>query len=220
MKSKQSLRPAGLKNFATVYIVRHGQTEWNLKKIIQGQSDSPLTDEGVKQARNLSKKLKKIKFDLVFSSDLMRAKKTAEIITAEQKLEIATSKLLRERHFGRLEGKPVQTLRAFDELFTKLKHEEIYSYKSLPDVESDEEIVTRLITFLREAAISHPGKKILVVSHGGIMRAFLIKLGVSDYKNPIFVGNAGYIRLETDGVDFYVKEVEGIERKKYEKLHN
>ncbi len=207
-------------DLATIYIVRHGETEWNFKKLIQGQSDSPLTEEGIKQAKGLSKKLNKVKFDLVFSSDLLRAKRTAEIIIAEQKLEIATSELLRERRFGKLEGKPVQTLRAFDELFAKLRHEEIYSYKSSPDVESDEEIVTRLITFLREAAISHPGKKILVVTHGGIMRAFLIKLGVSDYKNPVFIGNAGYIKLETDGVDFYVKEVDGIEKRKYEKLHN
>lgn len=201
------------KFLSTVYIVRHGQTEWNLKKIIQGQTDSPLTDEGIKQAKVLSKKLNKVKFDLVFSSDLMRAKRTAEIIIAEQKLEIATSKLLRERHFGRLEGKPVQTLRAFDDLFTKLEHEEIFSYKSSPDVESDEEIVTRLVTFLREAAISHPGKKILVVSHGGIMRAFLIKLGVTNYKDPIFVGNAGYIKLETDGVDFFVKDIKGVQKR-------
>jgi len=207
-------------DLATVYIVRHGETEWNFKKLIQGQSDSPLTKEGVKQAKKLSKKLIKVKFDLVFSSDLLRAKRTAEIIIAEQKLEIATSKLLRERRFGKLEGKPVQTLRAFDDLFAKLKHEEIYSYKSFPDVESDEEIVTRLITFLREAAITHAGKKILVVTHGGVMRAFLIKLGVSDYKDPVWVGNAGYIKLETDGVDFYVLEVDGIEKRKYEKLHN
>lgn len=208
------------KSLATVYIVRHGETEWNFKKLIQGQSDSPLTETGIKQAKKLSKKLNKIKFDLVFSSDLLRARRTAEIIIAEQKLEIATSKLLRERRFGKLEGKPTKTLRAFDEFFSKLKHEEIYSYKSAPDVESDEEIVTRLITFLREAAISHPGKKILVVTHGGVMRAFLIKLGVSDYKDPVWVSNAGYAKLETDGVDFFIKEIEGIEKRKYEKLHN
>lgn len=201
------------KSATTVYIVRHGETEWNLKRIIQGQTDSPLTSTGIQQAKKLSKELQKIKFDLVFSSDLMRAKRTAEIITAERKLEIATSRLLRERRFGKLEGKPVQTLRAFEELFAKLKHEEIYSYKSAPDVESDEEIVTRLITFLREAAITHPRKKVLVVTHGGIMRAFLIKLGITDYKNPMWVGNAGYIKLETDGVDFFVKNIKGIQKR-------
>lgn len=207
-------------DLATIYIVRHGETEWNSKKLIQGQSDSPLTKTGVQQAKELSKKLSKTKFDLVFSSDLLRAKRTAEIIVTEQKLEVATSKLLRERRLGKLEGKPVQTLRTFDELFAKLKHEEIYSYKSSPDVESDEEIVTRLIAFLREAVIVNAGKKILVVTHGGVMRAFLIKLGISDYKDPVWIDNAGYIKLETDGVDFYVKAVEGIEKRKYEKLHN
>lgn len=202
-----------MKSKSIIYIVRHGETEWNLKRIVQGQMDSPLTDLGISQAKDLAKELREIKFDLVFSSDLLRAKKTAEIIAAEHKLTVETTELLRERAFGKLEGKPVEALRAFEDLFAKLKHEEIFVYKSSPDVESDKEITTRLITFLRETAITHAGKKILVVTHGGVMRAFLIRLGVTDYKKPMFVGNGGYIKLETDGIDFEVKEIMGVHKR-------
>lgn len=211
MKNR-SLRSVGLKK-SIVYIVRHGQTEWNMKKMIQGQKDSPLTDIGISQAKELAENLKKIKFDFIFSSDLLRAKRTAEIIAAEHKLNVETTQLLRERAFGQLEGKTIYALKAFEELFTKLEHEEIFNYKSSPEMESDNEITNRMMIFLREAVIANAGKKILVVTHGGIMRAFLIKLGVADYKNPIFVGNAGYIKLKTDGIDFEVKEIKDIHGK-------
>lgn len=201
MKSKSS----------TIYIVRHGETEWNMKRLIQGQKDSALTELGINQAKELAKELRKIKFDLVFSSDLLRAKRTAEIIVAEHNLAVETTELLRERNFGDFEGKPVQALRAFDEFISTLSHKQMFKYKSSPNVESDEEIATRLITFLREAAISHPGKKILAVTHGGIMKALFIKLGIVSYKKRAWVANGSYVKLESDGVDFFVKETKGIQ---------
>lgn len=202
------------KNFATIYIVRHGETEWNQKKLVQGQKDSPLTKGGIEQAKQLAKELKKANFDLIFSSDLLRAKKTAEIIAAEHELAVESTNLLRERKLGNLEGKSVEALRAFEKLFKELKEEEIFKYKSHPDIESDEEITTRLITFLRETAITHPGKKILAVTHGGTIRALLIKLGFSTYKDPVWVNNGGYIKLETDGIEFFVQDVKGIDKKR------
>lgn len=200
-------------NKSLIYIVRHGETMWNSKKIVQGQKDSPLTQNGIIQAKELAKELKKINFDLIFSSDLLRAKQTADIIAAEHKLAVETTKLLRERNFGEFEGKPLEALLSFDKLFNKLKDEEKYTYKSSPKVESDEEIVTRIITFLREAAITHAGKRILVVSHGGIMRSFLIKFGAAAYKDRLFIRNTGYIKLETDGVDFDIKKIKGVEER-------
>ncbi len=201
------------KDLTTFYIIRHGETEWNIKKLIQGQKDSPLTENGLKQAKEIAKELKKIKFDIIFSSDLLRAKRTAEIIAAEHNLAVETTKLLRERNFGNYEGKlSKEIFKAFDQLINTLTVEQMFRYKENPDVESDEEIATRLITFLRETAISHARKKILVVTHGGIMKALLIKLGVIGYKKYSWVGNGSYVKLESDGVDFFVKETRGIEK--------
>lgn len=201
-----------MSNKTVIYLVRHGQTEWNAKKIIQGQKDSPLTDLGITQAKELAKQLKKIKFDIAFSSDLLRARQTAEIIAAEHKLAVETTKLLRERSFGELEGQPIHALKAVEDLFETLEHDQVYKYKANPDFESDEEIATRLLTFLREIAIVNKGKKILVVTHGGIMRVMLIRFGVANYKEPVWFINGGYIKLESDGVEFLIKEINGTEK--------
>ncbi|MBI2630816.1 histidine phosphatase family protein [Candidatus Nomurabacteria bacterium] len=56
-------------NYCTLYLVRHGETEWNVKKITQGQSESTLTENGIRQAEETAEKLKDIKFDAIFSSD-------------------------------------------------------------------------------------------------------------------------------------------------------
>ncbi len=196
-----------------IYLVRHGETEWNLKNLIQGQADSPLTKLGIKQAEEVAKDLKKVKFDYVYASDSLRAKRTANIIAAEHKLHVETSKLLRERYFGKLEGQPSKALDMFREMYKKMTDDEIFKYRATPDSETDEEITTRLITFLRELAISHPGKNVLVVSHGAIMRAFLVKLGYATYESLGWIGNGAFVKLETDGTDFVIKTVKGVDDK-------
>lgn len=193
-----------------IYLVRHGETEWNVKRLIQGHSDSPLTEIGINQAKAVAKDLKNIKFDMVFSSDSLRAKKTAELIIAEQKLAVETTKLLRERYFGELEGKPNDALNAFQKVFEKMKDEEISKFRHVDGSETDEEITTRLITFLRELAITHPGKIALAVTHGAVIRAFLVRLGYGTYKTIGWVHNGAYVKIETDGIDFFIKEVKGV----------
>lgn len=192
------------------YLIRHGETEWNVAKRVQGNSDSPLTENGLLQARDLAKELKKIKFDLAFSSDLLRAKRTAEIITLEHELAVATTDTLRERNFGKFEGKSNTALKTLFELLDKMEENLRFSY-SEGDMESDEEVVTRLITFLRETAIANPGKNILTVSHGGVLRMLLIHTGYGTYKSIKHIANTAYIKLETDGSDIFVRETKGID---------
>lgn len=195
------------------YLVRHGQTEWNLKRLMQGHHDSPLTKDGETQALSLARQLENIKFDLVFSSDLLRAKRTAEVIAKEHRLEVKLNNLLRERTFGEYEGKSEEALEAFNEYIKSLTHSERFNFKfNSKNIESDNEIATRLVTFLREAAFTHPGKTVLAVTHGGTIRALLIKLGYATYNqlHHNAVSNTAYLKLETDGIDFFVKETEGI----------
>lgn len=199
-------------NYTTFYIVRHGQTMWNKEGKLQGHADSPLTQEGIDQANEVAKKLKHIKFDLAFSSDLFRAKRTAEIIAAEHNLLVKTTHLLRERSLGKYEGMHKDSLRIFDEVVKKLSHQERFENNIDGELESDKEIVTRMTLFLRETAITHQNTTILVASHSGIMRAFLIYIGYGTYDelHHTAIGNTAYIKLTTDGVDFFVKETEGI----------
>lgn len=198
--------------YTTFYIVRHGQTDWNVQGIMQGQKDSFLTPVGEEQARSVAEELKDVHFDAAFSSDLMRAKRTAEIIALDKKLAVQTTQLLRERAFGHLEGKPYAAIKGHEKLYHALSDQEKLSYKVDDISESDEEINTRLIRFIRETAVIFPGKTILVVSHGDVMHKLLIHLGFATHANlPVWgIGNVGYIKLETDGVDFFVKETKRV----------
>lgn len=196
------------KNTCVMYIVRHGQTDWNIKKLLQGHTDIPLNKTGEEQARIFGQTLKDTTFDAAFSSDLLRAQRTAEIIVLEKKVAVETTKLLRERRYGKFEGQKAESLEEFDRLKDTLEKEARLKHKPSPDVESDEELIGRVITFLREISVSYIGKNVLVVSHGGVMAALLRHLGRSLPHGAI--NNNAYIRLESDGVDFFVKETEGI----------
>ena len=92
-----------MKDFCTIYLVRHGETDWNVKNIIQGQIDIPLNKKGENQALEIANELKDIHFDAIFSSDLSRAKRTAEIIATERKLAVVATKTLREMYFGKFQ---------------------------------------------------------------------------------------------------------------------
>ncbi len=202
-----------MNNLTTFYLVRHGETEDNVNHIIQGQTDSPLTENGIEEIKKVAKKLKGVKFDLAFSSDLLRAKRTAEIIALEHKLEVTTSEIIRERNFGEFEKRPnTEYAEKVNSLLDKLSDEERRSFDKF-GMESENSLVERLTTFIREVAVANPGKKVLVVAHGAIIRYFLIRLGVGDYKTfrGSSIKNVGFVKIESDGTDFFVKELSGIQ---------
>lgn len=208
-----------MKKYCTIYLVRHGETIANVKKILNGHQDYPLTNEGEKQARDLARKLNHLHFDAIFASDLGRAKRTAELITLKKKITVQTTKLLRERSFGRHEGKPWEyqdeELKRMWYLYERLSNKEKFQFRFRPESESDEELAIRMITVLREIAVAYSGKTVLVVSHGGIMRAFLIKLDYADVSlgfNRLIIKNTAYVKLLTDGDDFFIKQTEGIDK--------
>jgi len=194
------------KNYCTIYLTRHGETEWNEKKLIQGHTDIPLNTKGKEQAKILGKQLKDIDFDVVFSSDLLRAANSAEIIIKEKEMTVIKIKSLKERFFGRFEGKSLDEMRkAFGEvmLVTKEKQKKLKIY----DVENDEEIIARLIPFMKKTAKKYIGKKILMVTHGGLLRAFLsyVNYEVPEYSDRP-MKNTGYLIIESDGNKFKIIE--------------
>lgn len=199
-----------------LYLVRHGETEFNVQRIVQGNSDSPLTEKGIEQVSATREDLKGIDFDAIFSSDLPRAQHTADILRLDKEILIQTSELLRERNYGRFDGKPSGDYQESikNKLLEreKLSEEEQWLHEVDPEVETDEKMMSRFILKLREIAVAYPGKKVLVVSHAGILRTFLIKVGYANRKE-LPVGsfkNAGYIEVASDGVDFVVKGTKGV----------
>ena len=200
----------------TIYLVRHGETEWNREGRLQGHKDSSLTPKGEEQAAQTAQKLKEVKFDAIFSSDLIRAKRTAEIIKLERELEVVTTKALRERNFGHHEGKLVKDyyndIKDLLEDYNRLPDEQKWQFKFADRYESDHDLVTRWITRLREIAVAYSGKTILIVAHGTAIKIFLAKIGYIKYDNirKVYVPNAAYIKLISDGVDFKVEEASGL----------
>jgi broad specificity phosphatase PhoE len=202
---------------STIYIVRHGETEHNINGIAQGHTDSPLTPDGIKQAEDLALIFKDINFDSVFSSDLYRAYRTAEIVTSGRK-SIKKSELLRERNYGKYDGGPSRLFKEENlemfELLKTLPRLEKRKVKFAEGIESDEEIINRLIAFINETVTGEEKKTLLIVTHGGIMRAFLNHL---DWNGDVdlragAIQNTGYIKLTTDGTSFVIEDVVGVEK--------
>lgn len=202
-----------------MYIVRHGETEWNVEGRLQGHEDAPLTARGIQQAKNRANDLSRIEFDAIFASDLGRTMATAKILKAERELTVIATKLMRERAFGRFEGMKYQE---FGELLREklderdaLALEAQGSYKLHEEIESDDELSTRGLTCIRETALAYLGKSVLMVSHGGMMGALLWKLGIGLDKGKVqrraLIQNLAYFVLETDGVEMEVTQMEGIE---------
>ncbi len=211
-----------METFCTIYVIRHAQSV-NNAKFQSGQEifkkrkqlGSELTSLGIEQAKAKAKKLKGVHFDKIFSSDFTRARQTAEIIGLEHDLEIETTSLIRERNWGSLEEKITTEIREkIKKLQKDLSDLEKMRIKIVKDAETEEEAVLRFITFLREISIAYFGKTILVVCHGNIIRSLLVHLGKARYDdlpNGSFE-NTGHIKLESDGVDFFVKEVDGVRK--------
>lgn len=198
-------------NPCTLYIVRHGQTDWNVSKTIQGQFDVPLNAKGENQAEELRAALKHIHFDAMFSSDLVRAKRTTEILNIERQLAIETTQALRERAFGVYEGKPMEG--THEKLMGLLENYKDHPLIGESGIESNEQMIARAVTFIREISVAYAGKTVLLTSHGGLMRVLLIHLGYCLREQfPVFgaIKNLAYIKLESDGVEFKVAETSGI----------
>jgi broad specificity phosphatase PhoE len=206
------------KNYCTIYLVRHGETEWNKKGIVMGQSDSPLTETGIEQVKATARELKDVNFDAIFSSDLHRAERTAEIIKLERQIAVQTSKALRERAYGHYEGTSSEEYgNKFQASFNKLEkltEQERNKFKFDHDIESDEEVIGRMITQLREIAVAYPGKNVLVVGHGSCIRTFLTHTGYVKFGElkTGAISNGSVVVVLCDGIDFFIKEAKGIKK--------
>jgi len=161
-----------------LYLIRHGQTEWNKAHRFQGQLDSPLTTGGVRQVEALAKRLQSVPFDAIYSSDLSRAYQTAKIIAVPHGKPIIKDRRLRERCYGIFEGLTRPEISdEYPEIYQAYKQD---AFKFIiPGAESSEEIVERTMSCLNELAEKHLRQRILIVSHGGIIGRFLrIVLGI------------------------------------------
>lgn len=156
-----------------VLVVRHGETPWNVERRVQGWEDIPLNETGIRQAEALARYLARTRLhgnqiDAIYSSDLQRARMTAEIVGQALSLPVIVDEGVRERHFGVLQGL----------VFSKMEEhqpEAARIWKSrdpdaiLPEGESLRRFHERVTQAIDTIASRHLGQRVMVVSHGGAM---------------------------------------------------
>lgn len=172
-----------------IYIVRHGETDWNKEGRCQGKTNISLNENGIIQAKNLRKKFDISKIEVCFVSPLKRALETAKIITAD-KIDLIIDDRIIERGFGTLEGKLFNydaTLKSWN---YKLNYNE-YGIETIKDV------LKRAKDFLNYLNETYDNKNILIVSHGAFIKALYFNI-------------VGY-NVETDFLSFFPKNGEVLE---------
>jgi probable phosphoglycerate mutase len=151
-------------------LIRHGETDWNVDRRLQGHTDIPLNQHGLAQAKQMAQCLKAIElnFDVLYTSDLLRAASTAKAIENAFGITAITHQGLRERHLGALQG--LSTIEAPE------KEPELWELHLKRDLdhalrggESIKQFAQRIHGVLEEIRIAHQGKTILLVSHGGAL---------------------------------------------------
>jgi broad specificity phosphatase PhoE len=148
----------------TILLARHGETDWNRDRRWQGHSDMPLNEAGRDQARALADELAGERIDAVYSSDLVRAHETARIVAERRGLDVTAVPDLREVNVGSWEGLSDEEVRRRYPQAARGGWENGETY---------EQMGRRVIEALRRIADTHAGKRVLVVAHGGPLRAVL-----------------------------------------------
>ena len=144
---------------ATLILARHGETDWNRNGIWQGHGDPPLNDLGRRQAAELAERLADVDIDALYASDLRRAYETAEFVARAKGMSITADPSLREMDVGSWSG---LTMEEIQERFPEAAYH---------DGEAREAFHARAVEALDRIAKAHPGQRVLVVTHGGVVRA-------------------------------------------------
>jgi probable phosphoglycerate mutase len=166
---------------ARIVLVRHGETDWNLERRYQGHLDPPLNAAGRAQSEELAELLAAERIDAIYSSDLRRALETAEIVGARLGLPVVTDEGLREVDLGSWAG------------LTPEEVAERFGESSTHDGETRSEHTARVVGAVRRIAARHPEGCILVVTHGGSIRA--LERTVDGGGSPRVMANCEIFRL-------------------------
>jgi len=164
--SERSNRPP-----TRVLLVRHGESTWNAEKIWQGQADPPLSALGEQQAADAAHHVDGV--DAIWSSDLVRARRTAEIVAETRGLQVVLDARLRERDAGAWQG---LTRTEIEARFPGY----LASGRRPPGYEDDAALTGRTLAAVEAVGAAHAGRSVLVVTHGGVVRTLERHLGAAD----------------------------------------
>jgi probable phosphoglycerate mutase len=179
-----------------IILIRHGETEWNSQKRMQGHSNSDLSEVGRGQIQALGELMKNVSFDYIYSSDSLRARQTAEAITQYSGHTLQFDQRIREKNLGVFEG--------LTSTEAKERHPKIYRlFKTaganyvIDEGESTQQLLERALEFIEEIRLRHPKERVVMVTHGGVVRVLMKHaLGLSiDAPTRFIIKNTGIFGL-------------------------
>lgn len=192
-----------------IWFIRHGETDWNRARRLQGWKDIALNDTGIEQARLLCERLEidagQQPFDAIYSSDLLRAHATAQPIAQQLGLRIRTEPGIRERGYGVLEGLDMATsMEVAPEAHAAWKSRD--AHRMLEGGESLGQFQSRVVSTAQDLAKRHEGQRLMVFTHGGVLdilwrRANGIAL---DAPRGASLQNVSINRIGIDGEDWRI----------------
>ena len=179
-----------------IILIRHGETEWNSQLRMQGHSNSALSVVGRMQIQALGEWMKTVSFDHIYSSDTLRAKQTAEAITQYSRDTLKFDQRIREKNLGVFEG--------LTSIEARERYPDIYHlFKTgganyvIDEGESTQQVLDRALEFIEEIRLRHPDQRVVIVTHGGIVRVLMKHtLGLSiDGSTCFLIKNTGIFSL-------------------------
>mgnify|MGYP005753059493 CR=1 FL=1 len=190
----------------TIYLTRHGETEWNTQNRLQGWKNSPLTEKGIRGAQLLGKRLSNIDFNVIYASPSERAYKTANYIRSGRDIPVITDENLKELSYGDWEGK------TRDELKRKFK-KEYNNFSNAPNLydpkphngESLTDIKQRVESVLKRIHAENTNGNILIVTHGVTLKVILactMNIPIESMWTSPFIHNTSLTVFHWDGESY------------------
>ena len=181
----------------TVYLTRHGQTEWNLERRLQGRGNSPLTEAGIERAKELGDRIKDIHIDYIYSSPIERALDTANIIKGDKSIEVITDDGLMEMCFGDYEGRKTDEVMAENPEWNidLIMHGDVKL--CAPNGENLESVRARVAETMDRIIEKNRGKSILIVTHGITLKALMYYFKDEEVNNEV-MGQATLTKINVD----------------------
>lgn len=180
-----------------IYLTRHGQTEWNLERRLQGRGNSPLTEAGIERAKELRERIKDIDIDFIYSSPIERALDTANIIKGEKNIEVITDEGLMEMCFGDYEGRKTDEVMAENPSWNidLIMHGDVEL--CAPNGEDLASVRARVAETMDRIIEENRGKAILIVTHGITLKALMYYFKDQEVNNEV-MGQATLTKISVD----------------------
>ena len=188
-----------------IYLTRHGETEWNIEKRLQGRGDSPLTKYGIQRAKELRDRIKNIDIDVIYSSPIKRALNTANILRGNKNIDIVTDDRLMEMCFGDYEGKKIDIIQKENPNWVIKLIMQGNVEICAPNGENLKEVRERISKLMNKIIAENIGKSILIVTHGITLKALMYYFKDEDVNSEV-MGQATLTKINIDEKNnFYIE---------------